>query len=130
MSNRIFSFLFLIIVFSVTGCQGQTGAQKLSPDSFEKKLTTEANKIILDVRTPDEYNKGHLADAVMIDFYKDDFKSQVMKLDKSKPVFVYCAAGGRSSSASKILTELGFKQVYDLQGGLNAWSAAKKPVEK
>lgn len=130
MNNRILSILSLFFLFSIAVCQGQSGAQKLSPDSFEKKLASEPNKTILDVRTQDEYNRGHLANAVMIDFYKDDFKSQVMKLDKSKPVFVYCAAGGRSSSAGKILTDLGFKQVYDLQGGLNAWSAARKPVEK
>ncbi|MBS1488433.1 MAG: rhodanese-like domain-containing protein [Bacteroidetes bacterium] len=56
----------------------------------------------------------------MIDFYRDDFKEKVAKLDKSKPVFVYCLAGGRSKSAAKIMADLGFAAVYDLSGGYRA----------
>jgi len=126
--SRIF-FLVPIVALAVA-CQGQTGAKKLAADTFEEKLAGTSDKIILDVRTSDEYKKGHLANATLIDYYGKDFKNQADQLDKSKPVFVYCASGGRSGSAAKILTQLGFKEVYDLQGGFNAWSNAKKPVER
>ena len=127
-SFRIF-FLLPVLLLAL-GCQGQTGSQKLAVDSFENKLTGTSDKIILDVRTADEYKKGHLANATLIDYYGSNFKDQINQLDKSKPVFVYCASGGRSASAAKILGQLGFKEVYDLQGGFNAWSNAKKPVER
>lgn len=126
--NLIVLTLFSVVIL-FSNCQGQSGAERLPPENFEKKLSTVSEKIILDVRTEDEFSKGHLADAVQIDYYKSDFKNQLTKLDKNKPVFVYCAAGIRSNSAAKILTDLGFKQVYDLQGGFNAWSDAKKPIE-
>lgn len=121
--------LFPIIALTVS-CQGQTGVQKLSVESFEKKLQATGDKIILDVRTADEFKGGHLVNATTIDYYSTDFKNQVNQLDKTKPVFVYCAAGVRSGKAASILSQLGFEQVYDLQGGFNAWAAARKPVER
>lgn len=128
---KILSILFLLPVIALTlSCQGQSGVQKLSADNFEKKLASTADKIVLDVRTADEFKEGHLAKATMIDYYSSDFKNQVNQLDKTKPVFVYCAGGVRSGKASSILTQLGFKEVYDLQGGFNAWTAARKPVER
>lgn len=131
MRMKILRTLFLLPVIVLTvSCQGQTGVQKLTVDNFEKKLETTGNKIVLDVRTADEFKDGHLAKATMIDYYSSDFKDQVNQLDKTKPVFVYCAGGVRSGKASSILSQLGFKEVYDLQGGFNAWTAASKPVER
>lgn len=124
-----FIFMLMLGVFTL----GRTSAQSqmlLNVNDFEKKLEITKDKIVLDVRTKDEFSQGHLANATMIDYYKDDFKEALSKLDKTKPVFVYCAAGGRSSSASGILIELGFKNVYDLHGGMRAWAGAKKPVIK
>lgn len=66
----------------------------------------------------------------MINFYDDDFKSQVAKLNKAKPVFVYCAGGVRSGKASKLMAELGFTSIYNLDGGIKAWKASGKPVVK
>ncbi|MBX2961999.1 MAG: rhodanese-like domain-containing protein [Cyclobacteriaceae bacterium] len=122
-------YVISLVVFAF-GCDGQTGVQKLSVDNFEKKLAATSDKIVLDVRTKDEYKSGHLATATVIDYYSSDFKNQANQLDKTKPVFVYCAAGVRSDKAVKILTQLGFKEIYDLQGGFNAWTAARKPVQR
>lgn len=83
---------------------------------------------VLDVRTPEEYAKGHLGDAENIDFHDPAFKDKVAKLDKSKPYLVHCAAGGRSSKTCDILKALGFKNVYHLDGGLTAWQKAGGPV--
>jgi rhodanese-related sulfurtransferase len=119
---------FLALTF--TFCQGQTGSQKLTADAFEKKLSSTSAKIILDVRTPEEYADGHLANSTLVNFYDSDFKQQINKLDKSKSVFVYCKGGVRSAKAAQALTEAGFKEVYDLQGGYDSWAGAKKPTTR
>jgi len=129
MINLKFFFILMAGVFTLASTSAQSSVL-LTVNDFEKKLEVTKDKIILDVRTKDEFGQGHLADATMIDYYKNDFRQQLGRLDKTKPVFVYCAAGRRSSSASEILIELGFKNVYDLQGGMRAWAGAKKPVVK
>lgn len=128
MKKTFFTFLLVMAVTSVF-VQAQT-IKKLDPQSFEKKLNESKELILVDVRTSGEYAQGHLANAVLIDIYSDDFKSRVSKLDKSKPVFVYCKAGSRSSSAVDVFTDLGFKEIYDLGGGINAWQRANKPITK
>jgi rhodanese-related sulfurtransferase len=121
--------MLALLLFSIGYAKAQT-PQLLDANSFEKKMTATENKIILDVRTAGEYKEGHISDATLLDYYKADFKQQAAKLDKSKPVFVYCKAGGRSEAAVEILTDLGFKQVYDLNGGMNAWMKYNKPIVK
>jgi rhodanese-related sulfurtransferase len=128
MKKTFFTFLLVMAVTSVF-VQAQT-IKKLDPQSFEKKLNESKEPILVDVRTSGEYAQGHLANAVLIDIYSSDFKSRVSKLDKSKPVFVYCKAGSRSSSAVDVFTDLGFKEIYDLSGGISAWQRASKPITK
>ncbi len=128
MKKTFFTFLLFTAVTSVF-VQAQT-IKKLDPQSFEKKLNEFKEPILVDVRTSGEYAQGHLANAVLIDIYSDDFKSRASKLDKSKPVFVYCKAGSRSSSAVDVFTDLGFKEIYDLSGGISAWQRANKPITK
>ena len=132
--NSIISrILFLSLAFSLSNCQESTAQQTapatavLSPDDFEVKAL-KADVQLVDVRTPDEYRAGHITNAKNINFYAADFKDQMEKLDKSKTIAVYCGVGGRSGKASTILTELGFKMIYDLQGGISAWKAKGKKV--
>jgi len=121
-----FAFMFLL------GCnqKGNLSAQVLDVNSFDQKLHQTTDKILLDVRTVQEYKQGHLENAVLIDVNNKDFKDQINKLDKSKPVFVYCAAGVRSEKAASILKDQGFSKVYHMRGGINEWSDKKKPVVK
>jgi rhodanese-related sulfurtransferase len=120
-----------IIMLLLVACTSNLAQTKLlSVLEFEAKLASTPTKQVLDVRTADEYAQGHLAGAVLVDYYQSDFKSQLAKLDKTKPVFVYCAAGKRSEASAEILQQLGFKQVYDLEGGFRAWTGSKKPVVK
>jgi rhodanese-related sulfurtransferase len=101
----------------------------LAADDFEAKLAS-PNIQVIDVRTPEEYKAGHINDALNINFYGADFKAQMARLDKSKPLAVYCGVGGRSAKAAAIVSELGFKTIYDLQGGMSAWrSKGKKEVK-
>jgi rhodanese-related sulfurtransferase len=121
----------LIVLLTLGSFFAQAQAVKqLDPQNFEKKLKDSKEPILIDVRTQGEYAQGHLANALLIDIYSSDFKSRLAKLDKSKPVFVYCKAGSRSSSAADVLSDMGFKEIYDLNGGINAWQRANKPIEK
>jgi rhodanese-related sulfurtransferase len=127
MKRSIFLFLFVVVL---EGCSQSQNITLLDVNQFESHLHDKTDKIVLDVRTPDEYAAGHIAGAQLLDYYRSDFKTQVAKLDKNKPVYVYCASGGRSSSAAKILAQTGFTRVYDLRGGINAWRKAGKPVQQ
>jgi len=84
--------------------------------------------VILDVRTAAAFAAGHLAGAVNLDYYADDFRDRLDRLDKAKTYLVYCASGGRSGSTMTIMEELGFQTVYNLTGGLSAWTAAGYPT--
>lgn len=86
--------------------------------------------IILDVRTPDEFKQGHIENAVNIDYYKSNFKTNLDKLDKSKPIYVYCRSGHRSGLTKQLMQQLGFVEVYDLDGGIIAWSKNGLPLIK
>ncbi|MCF8465708.1 MAG: rhodanese-like domain-containing protein [Flavobacteriales bacterium] len=85
---------------------------------------------LLDVRTPEEWNAGIIEGATMANFYDADFDANLAKLDKEKPVAVYCKSGGRSGQAMAKMQELGFKEVYNLNGGIGAWQGADKPTVK
>jgi rhodanese-related sulfurtransferase len=77
--------------------------------------------IILDVRTPDEFKSGHIADAINIDYYAPDFQTNIGELDKNKQYLVYCRTGIRAAAAVRLMTELGFKEVQNLAGGIVQW---------
>ena len=88
------------------------------------------NYVILDVRTPQEVGQGKIDGAININFYDPDFKEQLNKLDKNKKYLIYCRSGARSSRALALTKELGFKEAYDLKGGILAWYKAGYNVVK
>lgn len=101
----------------------------IEPATFKQLISDKAG-VVLDVRTPAEVAKGKLPKATHIDFYKDDFDTQVAKIDKTKPIYVYCAVGGRSGKAMQKMKAAGFKEVYNLAGGFNAWKKSGYTIEK
>ena len=105
--------------------QIKTAHLLLKPNLFKIKLDNDANVILLDVRTPEELaENGNIPGAKNHDFYAEDFKSNIDAMDRETPVMLYCRSGGRSGKAAAMLKEMGFKQVYDLNGGYTAWLAA------
>ncbi|MFY0690039.1 MAG: rhodanese-like domain-containing protein [Cyclobacteriaceae bacterium] len=117
----------LIVLFSCSSTTNQQGPQVLESDQFELQMKNEGVQLI-DVRTPNEYNQGHLPNAILLDYSGGQLQKSLDKLDKDKPVMVYCAVGGRSGRAAKLLSESGFKVVYDLQGGIRDWTSQGKKV--
>lgn len=120
-----FSSLLLIILLTVN-CKGQVSniTETLPATTFAEKIKTTPNAPIIDVRTPEEYSSQHIENAENINWNSDNFDIQIQKLDKTKPVFVYCMSGGRSKKAAAKLEELGFSKIYDLEGGILKWNSA------
>ncbi len=128
---KFLSTLLTTIVFSaiIISCKAQT-ENALTADVFEKEITTKENIQILDVRTPGEFFSGHIKNALQADWNnKPEFERRLAFIDKDKPVYVYCLAGGRSAAAADKMRKAGYKNVYELKGGTNAWRAANKPLE-
>ena len=105
----------LAILFLSYSSKAQT--VNLPPQDFIAKIKATKDAQLLDVRTPQEWEAGKIASSNCNNFNDANFKQNLTKLDKNKPVFVYCAAGGRSGKAAPILQEAGFKYVYNLSGG-------------
>lgn len=84
---------------------------------------------IIDVRTPNEYKAGHIAAAQNINFLSPTFEQDILKLDKNKPVLVYCQMGGRSAKCAKKMKALGFTKILDYKGGYSEWKSLKLPVD-
>lgn len=104
--------------------------KNISVDDAEKLLKSDAKVIVLDVRTPEEFELGHIPGAKNIDFFSDDFARRIAALDKSKTYIVHCAAGGRSAKACKVFEQEQLPSVFHLNEGFKAWEKAGKPVEK
>ncbi|MEQ1438814.1 rhodanese-like domain-containing protein [Fontimonas sp. SYSU GA230001] len=117
--------LLLIVANEVHGAF--TGGKRLSV-AEAVRLINDRDPIILDVRTPADFKKGHLLNAHNAPLTKLDESLGAAGKDKSKPVLVYCALGPTSVSAAERLRKLGFAEVYPLRGGLNAWLGASLPV--
>ncbi|MFV8366568.1 thioredoxin domain-containing protein [Flavobacterium sp. XS1P27] len=128
------SLLYLLLVLVFASCNGQNSKEIKTIDSkaFAEKMAATPNPQILDVRTPEEFASDHIDNAKNINWLGTTFVSDVEKLDKSQPVFVYCKSGGRSQKAAEKLNELGFKTIYQLDGGILKWDAAgySKPSDK
>ena len=114
----------------LTGCSSSNEAtKKVNPVEFSEVIA-QPGVIILDVRTPEEFNAGHIANAININIAGSDFASEVSKLDENATVAVYCRSANRSALATNEMAELGFTDMYDMQGGIIDWEAAGGPVVK
>lgn len=103
--------------------------KKLIAADFKSNIDS-VNVQLIDVRTSEEFNEGHIKNAVNIDFYKSDFITQMNKLDKNKPVYIYCRSGGRSGKTATQLKKQGFTEVYDLEGGILDWKENNFEVQE
>jgi len=126
MRNVFFLFLFLPFI----GCKAQNETPSaMNAPEFEKAITA-APVQILDVRTAGEFKTGHIKSALQADWTnQQQFKERVQYVDKDKPVYIYCLAGGRSASAAAWMRNNGYKNVVELTGGINAWKRENKPLE-
>ena len=128
---RTFYTLFVATLsLFLTSCEnGQTQNIKtnLPANEFDLKIKELSPAMVIDVRTPVEFAKGHLPNAKNFDWNGKIFDQQIAMLSKEKPVFVYCLSGARSTSAANKMRSEGFKEVYQLDGGILKWRGANLP---
>ena len=136
------TLLALSIVASATGASSRAAdpaaggrdraaepVKKIDVEEFDR-MRTGKDAVVLDVRTPEEFAAGHVPGAVNLPVNEPEFGKKLAGLDKDKTYLVHCARGGRSATATKQMTGLGLKGLFDFSGGFVAWEKAGKPVEK
>ncbi|MBC7921229.1 MAG: thioredoxin [Ferruginibacter sp.] len=129
-SKRMKTGWLVVVPWLLTFAAAAQTEVKLTPDAFEKALAARPDHQLIDVRTREEYAKQRLKNALNLNYNGPDFESHLAYLDKTKPAYVYCLSGGRSAKAAERMRSLGFRQVYELDGGLLKWNDGGKPVEK
>jgi phage shock protein E len=128
----------LALSWGLVGCSGSPapngpaattvdGIRRLDVDAFAT-LIGAPSTILLDIRTPAEYESGHLSDAQLVDFEAADFDARLATLDKQATYAIYCRSGNRSGQALERMKAAGFTHVADLEHGINAWKQAGHPV--
>lgn len=121
----LFGVIGLIIANEVHG--NLTGGKRLSaPEAV--RLINDREPVILDVRGPADFKRGHLQNAINVPLAKLGDRVSEFGKDKSRPVLVYCALGGSSVEAATRLKKLGFAEAYPLRGGINNWTSSNLPV--
>ncbi len=132
----LFSVLILFFLFSTevyaTGVKEKQFVNLTAENAYKLILANQQNENfqIIDVRTPAEFNAGHIKDSVMINFYADDFASLLQSLDKSKTYLIYCRSGSRSGRTIEMMKTMDFTKVYNLLGGIKSWRSSGLPLIK
>jgi rhodanese-related sulfurtransferase len=118
MNKILFFLLFPILIFSQ---EIDSFYELVSYDIYKNKISTK-DALVFDVRTTEEFNLGHIKGSINIDFYDEKlFVDFFEKVNKTKPIYIYCRSGNRSKKSSEILKKIGFVKVYDLLGGYKNW---------
>ncbi len=119
MLRYVFMITFSSTIFSCTLFNNESINQINSDELVEFVELNDA--ILLDVRTKDEFNSGYIENSLNIDYFSDEFSINVDKLDKNIPIILYCRSGRRSGLSANKIKKLGFKEIYNLEGGVLEW---------
>ena len=133
------ALLALLAASLLPGCNRKSSIALLNTSIFENIKPEEAadliqknlgnsSFVILDVRTPGEYNAGHIEGAVNSDYYSESFRNDLGRMGKNKIYLVYCRSGNRSGKTLEIMKELGFSHAYNMTGGINVWISKGFPT--
>ena len=119
------------IISFITSCVryfSSADIQNLSVDEFEKQIVALNGEQLINVCYPREFAKHHIEGSQNINFRSPDFREQIDKLDRNKPILIYCAHGVRSKLTANMCQKMGFKTIYDLDKGLAGWLKEGKKV--
>lgn len=120
-----------VLGFLIGSCTAQSpGVENSSATAFKTQIQS-GDKLLLDVRTPDEYASGHVPGAQNIDWYEAGFQKSIEAIapDKTRPVYLYCKSGGRSGQAAAALSKMGYTKIINMDGGIDAWTSQGFPTE-
>lgn len=125
--KKLWILVLVLGLIGLNSCKenSKTETRLITASEMNEILRTEGVQLI-DVRTESEYKEGHIVNAQNIDFRSPTFDDDITKLDKEKPVIVYCQSGGRSAMCAEKLKEAGFEKVFDLEGGISKWRHSKE----
>jgi len=117
----LLSTLFSVAMFIQCGTADTEAVKHISVEEAIYMIENNSDLVIVDVRTPEEWQAGIIEKAIKINIKDADFKDKVNKLNKDKPTLVYCKRGGRSAKAAEAMEELGFKKVFNMKGGYDEY---------
>ena len=127
-SAALIALLFFNI--SLAGCKTQeskpASITNVTADEVYKMLSSNKDYFILDVRSKEEFDSGHIEGAYLIPV--SELENRLAELPQDKPIIVYCRSGSRSTSAANILLEKGFKEIFNMTGGITEWQSKGFPV--
>lgn len=126
--SRLFNVAWLVAAaVLLTACGAASSATRVDAGTFATTVADPA-VVVLDVRTPEEFATGHLANAINIDAQSGSFEQQIASLDKDKTYAVYCRSGNRSQGAVAKMTDAGFANIVELESGIVGWQSAGLPI--
>ena len=126
--NKLFAVVSVVFILMSSCTIGQT-KNDIELAEFEKKMASE-KYLLVDVRTAEEFTDEHIEGALNIDYFSATFSDEISNIGLEKPVLVYCRSGNRSGKSMKIMYDLGFKEVYNLMGGIKGWKAKNNTLIK
>lgn len=127
----------MVVAVLTAGCSNAQTAKKDGPIlkdvsnvEFQQLMNSLDGALLLDVRTPEEWEEGHLEGAAHANYWGDEkaFAEAMNSIPRNRPVLVYCAGGGRSGLTAKELVAAGHQEVYNLENGISGWEGAGLPV--
>ena len=128
--KRISIILLFALFIGLVSCKENTNSdiKVVSPEEMKSLIEMDDVQLV-DVRTEEEYTLEHIAKSQNIDVRSPNFDKEITKLDKDKPVLVYCRSGKRSAKCVEKLKDAGFVKIYDLSGGITKWKYKGLEVE-
>lgn len=132
----LLALAFFGLTITLVACDQNTAVNSTKTGQVMHVSAAEAHEltknqpelVVLDIRTPDEFNSGHIKGAVNIDFKASSFATELQALDPAKNYLVHCHSGGRSTSSLKTFKNLNFTNITHLDGGIKAWNKAELPT--
>lgn len=132
MRTALAAALWLWAALVLTGCLA-ADERILEPRAAHDLIEENRGRpdfLIVDVRTPGEFQRGFIEGAVLMDYYAPEFRVRFAALDRNATIFVYCHSGSRSSDVLQLADKLGFARAFDLRGGIVTWVAEGLPLTK
>jgi rhodanese-related sulfurtransferase len=124
----ILSFGLVLPSYSLQQNQNIIAVTPKEAADLTKKHLDDIDFVILDIRTPGEYQSGHLPNSILIDFYSKEFVNKISRLDKKKTYLLYCRSGNRSGRSLDLFRQMKFQQVYHMSNGIIGWTSEGLPV--
>ncbi|MEX1280952.1 MAG: rhodanese-like domain-containing protein [Acidimicrobiia bacterium] len=128
---RVLLPLLVLVGLVAAGCGADNEARdftRVDADGFAAAIDADAAGVVIDLRTSEEIAVGYIEGASQLDFYESSFESVLEGLDRDTHYLVYCNSGNRSAETLRLMKDLGFTQVTELDGGIQAWNAAGLPT--